>query len=328
MSSQLAIDFGTARTLAADAAGSIVLDEPTIAAVDLASGRLLAFGEEAEDLSGRAAGEIAIVRPVRHGQLADLELTHQVAKAILLKARHAGIYKPDVTCCVPASATGVQRRALERSFKRAGARGVTFLDHAIAVGIGNRLRLDEHLATMVVDVGAGTSDVAVMAIGGVVTEASISVGGDNFDEAIRNLLRSSFDLVVLPELAEGIKRAIGTAWPDEEKKVEVTGRDLGNGRARTVVLSTSEVAAAIFPHVEAIVAATVDCITTSPPDLANDLLTLGLYLAGGGALLHGFARRLATATGIPVHLVNDPELVTILGAARSMVPARGHTSLA
>jgi rod shape-determining protein MreB len=316
--SSLAVDLGTARTLAVDASGSVIVDEPTLAAIDISTGDLVAFGREAEGLTGRAAGQIAVVRPVRHGQLADLELTHHVAKELLLRARHRNLYRPDVTCCVPASATGVQRRALERSFRRAGARGVSFLDHSIAAAMGSRVRLDEHLASMVVDVGAGTSDMAVMAIGGVVTEASILVGGQDFDEAIRTMLRSSFDLHVPAELAEQIKMAIGTAWPDEEKKVEVAGRDMGNGRARTVTLSTSEVAGALFPHIEAIVAATVDCITSSPPDLANDLLTRGLYLAGGGSLLHGFARRMATAAGIPIHVVHDPGLVTVLGAARAM----------
>ncbi|HEV8063461.1 MAG TPA: rod shape-determining protein [Acidimicrobiales bacterium] len=316
--SALAVDLGTARTLAVDVAGSVVVDEPTLAAIDISNGDLIAFGRAAVGLTGRAAGEIAVVRPVRHGQLADLELTHHVAKELLLRARRHNIYRPDVTCCVPASATGVQRRALERSFRRAGARGVSFIDHSIAAAIGSHVRLDEHLASMVVDVGAGTSDMAVMAIGGVVTEASVLVGGRDFDDAIRGLLKSSFDLHISSELAEQIKMAIGTAWPDEEKKVEVAGRDMGNGRARTVTLSTSEVAGVLFPHVEAIVAATVDCITSSPPDLANDLLTRGLYLAGGGALLGGFARRLATAAGIPTHLVNDPELVTVLGAARTM----------
>ncbi|MGH9170226.1 MAG: rod shape-determining protein [Acidimicrobiales bacterium] len=326
MSPGLAVDLGTARTLVVDSGGSTIVDEPTLAAIDITTGRLVAFGREAQGLTGCAAGEIGLVRPVRHGQLTDLELTHQVAREILSRARHHRIYKPDVTCCVPASATSVQRRALERSFKRAGARDVSFLDQAVCAALGSRLRIDQPLASMVVDVGAGTSDMAVMALGGVVTEASIEVGGGDFDDAIRALLRSSFDLSVPAELAEQVKMVIGTAWPDEEKKVEVAGRDLGNGCARTVTLSTSEVAGALFPHVESIVAATVECIIQSPPDLANDLLSMGLYLAGGGSLLHGFARRMATAAGIPIHLVHDPEVVTVRGAVVSM--RRKHRRLA
>jgi rod shape-determining protein MreB len=171
---------------------------------------------------------------------------------------------------------------------------------------------------MVMDVGAGTSDIAVMALGGVVTEASLPVGGNDFDEAIRHLCQRSFDLVLPPGAAESIKIAIGSAWPADEKKVEVRGRDLGSGRPRTVVLSRDEVAIVLSEHVEAIMRAAVRCITESPPDLANDLLTRGLYLAGGGGLLDGFARRLATATGIPIHLVSSPQTVAVDGAARAL----------
>jgi rod shape-determining protein MreB len=159
---------------------------------------------------------------------------------------------------------------------------------------------------------------AVMALGGVVTEASVPLGGRDFDEVIRQLCRRSFDLVLSSGAAESIKRAIGSAWPSDERKIEVRGRDLSSGTARTVVLSSSEVATVLADHVDAIIRAAVLCITESPPDLANDLLTRGLYLAGGGSLLDGFARRLATAAGIPIHLVASPETASVNGAARSL----------
>lgn len=326
MSGALAIDIGTARTLVVEPTKGLLLDEPTIAAVDIGTGRLLAFGAEARAMAGRVAGEVSIVRPVREGQLVDLELTDQIAADFLARARHAGVHRPEVLCCVPGAATGVQRRALERSFKKAGARQVEFVEHAVACGIGIHLRLDEPVASMVMDVGAGTSDIAVMALGGVVTEASLAVGGNDFDEAIRQLCQRSFDLVLPFGAAESIKLAIGSAWPSDERKVEVRGRDLGNGMPRTVVLSRGEVATALAEDVDSIIRAAVRCTTESPPDLANDLLTRGLYLAGGGALLDGFARRLATATGIPIHVVTSPERVAVNGAARVLRAMRSGTA--
>ncbi len=316
MSGSLAVDIGTARTIAVEATKGRLLDEPTLAAVEIPTGKLLAFGSHALAMAGRAAGEVAVVRPVREGQLVDLDLADQIADDVLARARRVGLHRPEVLCCVPGSATGVQRRALERSFKKGGAHRVEFVEHAVACGIGARLHLEEPVASMVMDVGAGTTDIAVMALGGVVTQESIPVGGNNFDEAIRQLCQRSFDLVLGFGVAESIKLAIGSAWPSDERKVEVRGRDLGNGMARTVVLSRDEVASALSEHVEAILRAAVRCITESPPDLSNDLLTRGLYLAGGGARLEGFPRRLATATGIPIHLVASPETVAVQGAAR------------
>jgi rod shape-determining protein MreB len=314
----LAIDVGTSRTLVVEPTRGVLVDEPSLAAVDIATGKLLGFGRRACAMVGTAAGEVVIARPVRQGQLVDLELTDQIAAELLERARHVGVHRPEVLCCVPGSATGVQQRALERSFKKAGAHKVGFVDHAVACGIGARLRLEEPVASMVMDVGAGTSDIAVMALGGVVTGASVGIGGGDFDEAIRHLCQRSFDLVLPPGSAESIKRAIGSAWPTDERKLEVRGRDAGNGMARTVVLSRGEVSTAIDEHVDTIIRAAVSCITESPPDLANDLLARGLYLAGGGALLGGFAQRLATATGIPIHLVTSPETVAVNGAARSL----------
>jgi len=318
VSRALAIDVGTARTRVLEATKGLLVDEPTLAAVDIPTGKLLAFGAEAGAMAGRAAGEVAVVRPVRQGQLVDLELTDQITAELFERARHFGVQRPEVLCCVPGAATGVQRRALERSFKKAGARRVGFVEHAVACGIGARLHLDEPVASMVMDVGAGTSDIAVMALGGVVTETSLAVGGSDFDEAIRQLCQRSFDLVLPFGAAESIKLAIGSAWPADERKVEVRGRDLGNGMPRIVVLSRAEVATALAEHVDSIIRAAVRCIIDSPPDLANDLLSRGLYLAGEGALLDGFARRLATATGIPIHLVSSPGTVAVEGAARAL----------
>jgi rod shape-determining protein MreB len=315
MSTSLAIDLGAARTVVFEPGRGVVIDWPTVAAVEMPTGRLLAYGETAREMIGRAAGPVSVVRPVRHGQLQDLDLTDQIAAYLLRVLRSTGAIRPEVLCCVSGLATGMQRRALERSFKGAGARRVGFLDSAVACGIAARIGIEEPVASMVVDIGAASSDIAVIAIGGIVTSGGIPLGGGDFDEEIRQLCIRSFDLLIDLETAEEVKRSIGSAWPSEEKKAEVTGRDLDSGRPRSIVLSSSEVASCLGRPVDAIVDATVRCITKSPPDLANDLLRRGLHLAGGGGLLDGFARRLATATGIPVHLVNDPIGAAAAGGA-------------
>lgn len=314
--SQLAVDLGTSRTRVGDASGRVLVDEPSVAGVDLRSGTLVAYGTAALSLSGRSAGEIGIVRPVVSGQLQDLALTDQVADSLLDRVRRHGGRHPELLLTVPGLATGVQRRALEKAFKKAGAAEVDFIEQAVAAGIGFGLRIDEPVATMVVDAGAGTTDVAVMALGGVVTESSVPVGGDDVDGAIREFFARSFDLVVSRSAAEALKLELASAWPGAEEKREVRGRDAANGAARTVVISSSEIAGAIAEVVRQIGAAVVECIVTAPPDLANDLLSCGLHLTGGGGCLRGLARRLANDTGIPVHVAEDPGRAAVVGAAR------------
>lgn len=325
MRPDLAVDLGTARTLVAVPGRGVVVDEPTIAAVDLGRNRLLAFGTEALGLRGRCAGEVAIVRPVHHGQLFDLDLTAAVAGELLRRGRVSALGHPTVLCCASGAATSVQRRALDRAFKKAGAGSVRFVEQQVAVALGSGLRIEEPVASMVVDVGAGTTEIGVLALGGLVTHASVALGGGDFDEAIRRLCARDFELAIDAATAEGIKYAIGSAWVEEDDKVEVRGRDVATGIVRSVVITRTEVADAIAPRVERILAAATFCITSSPPDLANDLLNRGLYLSGGGALLTGFAQRLATATGIPVHLVEDPERCAVSGAALCMATMR-HTA--
>lgn len=315
MTGSLAIDLGTARTRVADASGRLLVDEPAAAAVEIGSGRLVAYGSEALVMPGRSAGQVEVVRPVVRGQLQDLALTDQIAEHLLERTRRRAGRRPEVLVTVAGLATGVQRRALERAFLGAGARSVEFIEHTVAAGIGMKLDIEAPVATMVVDAGAGTTDVAVLALGGVVTEASLPVGGDDIDRAIRDLCSRSFDLVISPAVAERVKIEIGTAWLDAESKVELTGRDISNGTERTVVLSSSEVAGVIAEPLRAMLSAAAECIIESPPDLANDLLSRGLHLCGEAALLKGFARRLATATGIPVHLAASPGRVAVVGAA-------------
>ena len=254
MSADLAVDFGTARTLVAVRGHGVVVDEPTIAAVDLARNRLVAFGNEAAGLRGRCAGEVGIVRPVTHGQLADLDLTAAVAKQLLRLAKVGSVSPPTVLCCASGTATNVQRRALDRAFTRAGAERVRFVELPVAVALGSGLRIEEPIASMVVDVGAGTTEIGVLALGGLVTQASVPVGGGDFDEAIKNLCSRQLDLVIDSATAENVKYEIGSAWVEDDDKVEVRGRDASNGIVRSVVISRTEVADAIAPRVDRILA--------------------------------------------------------------------------
>ncbi len=318
MSDRIAVDFGSRNTRLADASGRLLFEDETVAAVNLRDGSLVAFGSAARDLVGRSAGEVGMVRPVIRGQLQDLQLTDKIATRLLETVAGKVGRHPEVLCCVPGLATGVQKRAMERAFKQAGSSKVEFIDHAVATGIGFRLHIEEPVATMTLDAGAGTTDVAVMALGGTVTKASIPVGGDDIDRSIRQLLLRSFDLVVPSQVAEQVKKVLVTAWRGEEEKIEVMGRDASNGAARSVVISTSEASAVAEEHVSAMLEAAVSCIVSAPPDLANDLLVRGLHLSGEGALLSGFARKLASATGIPVHLAADPANTAVLGAARCL----------
>jgi rod shape-determining protein MreB len=325
VTASLAVDLGTARTLVAVPGAGIILDEPTIAAVDLGRQRLVAFGSVAVSMRGRCAGEVGMVPPVSHGQLTDIRLTSAVAKELLRRSRSRSVTQPTVLCCASGAATGVQRRALDEAFRRAGAGSVRFVEQQVAVALGCGLRIEEPVASMVVEVGAGTTEIGVLALGGLVTQASVPLGGGDFDEAIRQSCARDFELTIDRATAEGVKLAVGSAWVTEDDKVEVKGRDVSNGLPRSVVISRSQVAAAIAPRVERILAAAASCISSAPPDLANDLLNRGLYLAGGGALLTGFAKRLATETGIPVHLVEDPEHCAIAGALRCLV-GMSHTT--
>jgi rod shape-determining protein MreB len=325
VTSSLAVDFGTARTLVAVPGTGVIVDEPTIAAVDLGRNRLVAFGSAAVSMRGRCAGEVAIVPPVSHGQLTDIKLTAAVAKELLRRARTRSVTQPTVLCCASGAATGVQRRALDEAFKQAGAGNVRFVEQQVAVALGSGLRIEEPVASMVVEVGAGTTEIGVLALGGLVTQASVPVGGGDFDEAIRQSCARDFGLAIDLVTAEGVKLAIGSAWVEQDDKVEVRGREVSDGTPRAIVLSRSQVAAAIAPRLERILVAAASCIASAPPDLTNDLLNRGLYLAGRGALLSGFAKRLATETGIPVHLVEDPGRCAITGAV-SCLAGLGHTT--
>lgn len=319
--SDLALDFGSAVTRVADARGTVVFEEPTLAAVEGEARRLIAFGSKAIGLGATTAGQVRLVRPVWRGQLVDIELAEDVLAEVVRSSGVSRLSHPRVLACVHVGASGVQERALERALRRAGARQVRFLEQPVASAIGSGLPIEQPSGSMVVDVGAGTTDIGVLALGALVTSASLPVGGDDFDEAVRLMLARHYDLVVDIGTASDVRRRIGTVRrpaPGDLPHLEVRGRDASSGHAGAVVISSAELVGALDDLVAPVLAAIVDCIATAPPDLANDLLGSGVHLAGGGSQLDGFAQRVSEATGLRVHSAKEPGRRAIQGAARCL----------
>lgn len=318
--SDLAIDFGSATTRVADSRGTLLFEQPTIAAVDGDSGRVLGIGDKALAVGVATAGRVHLVRPVRHGQLVDIALAEEVLGAVVRSSGVSRLSHPRVLACVHVGATHVQRRALDRALRRAGAREVRFVEQPIACAVGMGLAIEEPAGVMVVDVGAGTTDVAVLALGGMVTSRALPLGGEDADDAVRLAIARRFGLVVDPATATEVRRRIGSvAAPADRPRLEVRGRDAATGEPTAVVLSTAEIAPVVDEIVRPILAAAVDCIATAPPDLANDLLRSGLNLCGEGSLLDGLDARLAAATGLVVRAASEPGRRAVVGAARCLV---------
>ena len=315
VSAELALDLGTAWTRIADASGALVVEEPTVAAVDHDSGRVIAFGKEALGHGARASGRVSIQRPMRHGQLVDIDLVEAVLAEALRRAGVSRLSHPKVLVCTHVGATKVQNRALERAIRRAGAKGVLFLAQPTACAIGAGLSIDEPTGSMVTDVGAGTTDVGVLALGGLVVAESFAGGADDFDEAIRTYLARERGLLVDLSTAEAARIEIGSVLPGAAgAHVEVAGRDVKTGRQTSALVESSEIEPILDELVTPILDAVVTVITKAPPELVNDLLSSGVLLAGGGALVRGFDERLAKATGLPVHVASDGGRAAILGA--------------
>lgn len=322
----VAIEIGTSATRVAVRGRGIVFDEPSVAAIDMTTGKLVAFGQRALRLRGRAAGHVAIVRPLVHGELVDLNIADEISKYLLDQLGRRGLRRPAVVACIAGGATGVQRRALTDSLRRAGARRVELLDNQTAAAIGARLPIGDVAGSMIVDMGAGTTDIALYALGAAATCVSVPLGGGDLDHSIREHCRKGLDLVVDPETAEQVRISIGSAESlAEDLKAEVQGRDAWDGSPRTVVISSAELFEVMNSQLREIVSRLVGAIQGAPPDLANDLLHRGIHLAGGVSRQTGIASHLAAETGLPVHLVDEPELAAVRGAVRSLSPGVSPT---
>ncbi|HEX9531137.1 MAG TPA: rod shape-determining protein, partial [Acidimicrobiales bacterium] len=319
MARDLAIDLGTANTLVYTRGRGIVLNEPTVIALNSRTQDVLAMGQEAWQMIGRTPGYIVAVRPLRKGAITDFDITQRMIRLLLQRAGVSRFNRPRVLICVPSAITEVERRAVEEAARRAGAAGAFLIEQPMAAAIGAGLPIHEPLGNMIVDVGGGTTETAVISLGGVVALEALRVGSFDIDNAIQIYVRREYGIAIGERTAEEIKVAIGSAYPlPDESKVEVRGRDLMTGLPKTVILSPDEVRDAIEEQVGAIVDSVVKCLGKAPPELAQDLIVQGIHLVGGGGLLRGMDRRLSEETAIPVHLVDAPLECVVLGAGKCL----------
>ncbi|HEY2333042.1 MAG TPA: rod shape-determining protein [Acidimicrobiales bacterium] len=317
MARDIAIDLGTANTLVYARGRGIVLNEPSVIALNVNTGDVLAMGHEAWQMIGRTPGYIQAVRPLRKGAITDFDVTQRMIRLLLHRAGVSRLTRPRVLICVPSAITEVEKRAVTEAARRAGAAEAQLIEQPVAAAIGAGLPINEPLGNMVVDVGGGTSETAVISLGGVVALRAIRVGSFDIDASIQTYVKREYGIAIGERTAEDIKMAIGSAWPhDEEFRAEVRGRDLVTGLPKNVILSPAEVRRATDEQTSAIAESVVSCLGQAPPELAQDLIHQGIHLVGGGGMLHGLDRRLASETGIPVHLVDAPLECVVLGAGR------------
>ena len=317
MARDLAIDLGTANTLVYVRGEGIVLNEPSVIALNSRSKEVLAMGRDAWKMIGRTPSYIVAVRPLRKGAITDFEVTQEMIRLLLKRVGVNRFNRPRVVICVPSAITAVERRAVIEATKRAGAVDAQLIEQPMAAAIGAGLPINEPTANMVVDIGGGTSETALISLGGIVALEAVRVGSFDFDAAIINYIRREHGIAVGEQTAEEIKIAIGSAhWTPDEFRAEVRGRELLSGLPRTVVLSPEEVRTAISEPVNTIVDSVVSCLGEAPPELAQDLIMQGIHLVGGGAMLRGLDVRLAGATDVPVQLVRQPLESVVLGAGR------------
>jgi rod shape-determining protein MreB len=316
----MAVDLGTANTLVYVRGRGIVLDEPSVVAVNVKDGRPLAVGAEAKRMIGRTPSHIQAVRPLKDGVIADFEICEKMLRYFIHRVHQRRFAKPRMVICVPSGITGVEQRAVQEAAEYAGARKPAYIiEEPMAAAIGAGLPVHEPTGNMVVDIGGGTTEVAVISLGGIVTSQSIRIGGDELDEAIIQFIKKEYSLALGERTAEEIKIALGVAYPlQEELHAEIRGRDLITGLPKTIVTSTEEIRAAIDEPVQAIVDAVKVTLDKTPPELAADIMEQGIVLTGGGALLHGLDARLSAETGMPILIANNPLHSVAIGSGQCL----------
>jgi rod shape-determining protein MreB len=315
----IAIDLGTANTLIEIRGQGLVINEPSVVAVDRDTGKVRAVGLEAKRMVGRTPHGIIAVRPMRDGVIADVDMADLMLRHFLERVSPRGIFKvkPQVVIGVPSGITEMEKRAVRAAVMAAGARSVALISEPMAAAIGVGLPVTSPRGSMVVNVGGGTSEIGVIALSGIVADASIRVAGNELDEAIMGYIRKSRNLLIGEATAESVKIQVGSAYlMDEEREMDVTGRDLVNGIPKTVRVSSVEIRECIQEPVQAIVSAVRRALEVTPPELASDILDVGIVMTGGGAQLRGLGRLLERETGLRIHLDEQPLTCVVRGAAR------------
>jgi len=317
-SNDMGIDLGTATTLVYVKGEGVVLCEPSVVAIERGTSHVLAVGEEAKRMLGRTPGNIVAIRPMKDGVIADFEITEAMLRYFIKKVHHRRVLvRPRIVIAIPSGITEVEKRAVKDSAERAGAREVFLVEEPIAAAIGVGLPIQEPIGNMVIDIGGGTTEIAVISLAGVVFSKSIRIGGDEMDEAIIEYLKKTYNLLIGERTAEDIKIKIGSGYPlEEEMSMEVKGRDLVAGLPKSVTITSEEVREALQEPLRAILEMTKISLERTPPELAADLIERGIVMAGGGSLLRGMDKIISEETGLPVHIADDPLTAVAVGTGK------------
>ncbi|SYZ74295.1 cell wall structural complex MreBCD, actin-like component MreB [Candidatus Zixiibacteriota bacterium] len=318
ISSDVGIDLGTANTLVFVRGQGIVLNEPSVVAIERATGKVLAVGSAAKEMLGRTPGEIAAIRPLKDGVIADFEMSERLLSDFIRRVvKHRYLMKPRIVISVPSGITEVEKRAVRDSAENAGAREVFLLQEPMAAAIGVGLPVDQPSGIMVIDIGGGTSEIAVIALNGIVNNISVRIAGDEMNDAIVMYLKKNYNLLIGELTAEEIKIKIGSAFPmEKELSMEIKGRDLVAGVPKNLRLSSVQVREALVEPIERIVEAVRQSLERTPPELASDILDRGIILTGGGALLRCLDKRLRQETNLPVNVAEDPLTCVVRGTGK------------
>ncbi|MDP2920850.1 MAG: rod shape-determining protein [Candidatus Omnitrophota bacterium] len=319
-SNDMGIDLGTATTLVYVKGQGIVLCEPSVVAIQKSTHTVLAVGEEAKRMLGRTPGNIVAIRPMKDGVIADFEITEDMLRYFIKKIHNRKVFvRPRMVIAIPSGITEVEKRAVKDSAEHAGAREVYLIEEPIAAAIGVGLPIEEPAGNMIIDIGGGTTEIAVISLAGIVFSRSIRIGGDELDEAIIEHLKKTYNLMIGERTAEDIKIKIGSAYPlEQELTMEVRGRDLVAGLPKTITISSEEIREAMAGPVSAILEATRMTLERTPPELSADLIERGIVLAGGSSQLRGIDKLISEETGLPVHVAEDPTTAVALGTGKTL----------
>ena len=329
-SEDMAIDLGTANTLVVLKGQGVVLNEPSVVAIVDDNGKksVLAVGDEAKTMLGRTPGNIQAIRPLKDGVIADFIVTEEMIKYFIKKVHKRRTFaNPRILICVPTGSTPVERKAIQDSALAAGARRVQLIEEPIAAAIGAGLPISEATGSMVVDVGGGTTEIAIMSLGGVVYSKSLRVAGDAMDGALKNYMRKEYNLLIGDSTAEKIKKEIGTAIPTNSNTYPVKGRDLRSGTPKEVNITEEDSAEALSGVLRELVNGIKDALENTPPELSADLVDMGLTLTGGGALLKNIDKRFSKETGLPVHIADDPLACVAIGTGKALEQEETFTTM-
>jgi len=317
-SNDLGIDLGTANTLVYVKGHGIVLSEPSVVAVHASTGKVLAVGQEAKRMMGRTPGEIIAIRPMKDGVIADFETVEKMIRYFINKVHNrTTLVKPRIVICVPSGITEVEKRAVRESAEQAGAREIYLIEEALAAAIGANIPIHEPAGNMVIDIGGGTTEIAVLSLGGMVISDSIRIGGDEFDEAIMKYMRIQYNLIIGERSAEEVKLAIGNAFNEKKNdSYELKGRDAMSGLPRTLIVDSNEVRKALKEPLDAVLEGAIHVLERTPPELSADITERGIVLTGGGSLLKGLDKFLSKETGVPVILAENPLNCVAIGTGK------------